>query len=229
MRHSTSDQLLKRVALKLPVSNQDFLLKKAILLRTLQSEISNTAVPETVLDLLERLANLDEKEGLKIARSLKVAFCTVAVEYTIKFLEAEEGYDKFYVAAENIWKGKVASLVAARKDLVATEEVEKWSNNIQSALSDINMRRDLGKMYSQCEALQVVRVYLKEAWAQLRPPFLDSAVAQLRLSEEKELEDQGGGYGGDREEEKELEDKGGGCGVDRETAAATEYKKGTLL
>lgn len=54
----------------------------------------------------------------------------------------------------------------------------------------------------------MVRVYLKEAWALLSPPFLDSAVIQLEFLKEKEPEDRGSACDEGRERAVALKGKG---------------------
>lgn len=51
-----------------------------------------------------------QKEGLGIVGSLKKAFYAVAVECTVKYSE-EEGDNKFCVATESLWKGKLVILL----------------------------------------------------------------------------------------------------------------------
>ncbi|KAK2653003.1 hypothetical protein Ddye_012859 [Dipteronia dyeriana] len=198
LRHSTSDQLINKALSKLPVSNHDFRCKKAVLLRSVQSEISEALVSETVLDCLETVAGLEEKEGLSLGDSLKAAYCAVAVECTVKFLGLGGGgsAERFFDAVKTVWRDRFEGLVAAGSELVATAEVEQWKDEMEAAVWDVNVRKRLVKMNTRNDALRLVRVYLGEAWADMGPAFIELVVAMLRLL--KESEGGGGGGGGER-------------------------------
>ncbi|KAI9159785.1 hypothetical protein LWI28_001894 [Acer negundo] len=195
LRHSTSDQLINKALSKLPVSNHDFRCKKAVLLRSVQSEISEASVSETVLECLGTVADLDEKEGLSLGDSLKAAYCAVAVECTVKYLGLGGGgsAERFFDAVKRVWRDRVEGLVAAGSELVATEEVEQWRDEMEAAVWDVNVRKRLVKMNTRNDALRLVRVYLGEAWAVMGPTFLEFVVARLRLL--KATESDGGGDG----------------------------------
>ncbi|KAH7564760.1 hypothetical protein JRO89_XS09G0022000 [Xanthoceras sorbifolium] len=212
LRHSTSDKLINKVLSKLPVSNHSFRFKKAVLLRSVQSEILEASVSETLLDCLETVAGLDEKEGLRVAGSLKAAYCAVAVECTVKFLglggESGESADRFFDAVKRVWRVKVGGLMAVQSELVATEEVAHWSDEMEAAVWDVNVRKRLAKMNTRNDALRLVRVYLGEAWAVMGPTFLELVVARMRMLKEKESE--GGEGGGSGQERALAREKGKG-------------------
>lgn len=82
LRKSPSDQLINKVLTIIPVSNNNnFRLKKTLLLRSIQSQISadgDASVSKTILENLKAIRDLDEKEGIPITRSTKAAMWEAA-------------------------------------------------------------------------------------------------------------------------------------------------------
>ncbi|KAJ0095969.1 hypothetical protein Patl1_16096 [Pistacia atlantica] len=195
LRHSTSDQLINKILVQLPVSNSNFRFKKTLLLRSIQTEISDGSVSETILDTLKTIEDLDKKEGIKTTASMKAAYCAVAVECTVKYLGGfVDKHGKYSEALERIWTSKIGKLLGSE---LLTEDLLKTKDELEAAIGDDHVRRKLLKMNTRNDALQSVRAYLAEAWAIMGPAFLDLAVAKIKQM--KERESGGGDYVGQRD------------------------------
>lgn len=77
LRNSPSDQLINRILAIIPISNNNnFRLKKTLLLRSIQSQLSSdgdASLSKTILENLKAVRDLDEKEGIAITRSMEAA------------------------------------------------------------------------------------------------------------------------------------------------------------
>ncbi|KAI9192243.1 hypothetical protein LWI28_019907 [Acer negundo] len=89
---------------------------------------------------------------------------------------------------KRVQRDRVKGLVAAGIELVATEKVEQWTDEMEAAVWDVNVRKRLVKMNTRNDALRLVRVYLGEAWVVMGPTFLELVVARLRLLKVTERE-----------------------------------------
>ena len=77
------DHVIKNLLQVLPLSSaaaEDTRFKKAVLLRTIQSEIYDATVTETTLQALELIEEMDRNDGVEIGESLKAAYMAAAVE-----------------------------------------------------------------------------------------------------------------------------------------------------
>ncbi|XP_044492487.1 uncharacterized protein LOC123216170 isoform X2 [Mangifera indica] len=184
LRHSTSDRLINKLLLQLPLSNNNFRFKKTLLLRSIQTEITDGSVSENILDTIKTIEDLDRKEGIKTTTSMKAAYRAVAVECTVKYLGGSlDKHGKYSEALERIWRSKFRKLLGSE---LLTEELLKTKDELASAIGDDNIRRKLLKMNTRNDALQSVRAYLAEAWAIMGPTFLELAVAKIKQMNEKE-------------------------------------------
>lgn len=185
LRRSKSDQLIKKVLVKLPVSNDNIRLKKSILLHSIQTEISNGSLSELILESLRAIEVLDKKEGIKITSSMKEAYCAVAVECTIKYLgESADKQNEYLEAVKRIWRDEIENL--GESELV-TSELLKWKNDIEMAIGDEEICSKLLKMSSTPKnSLRLVKNFLGEELAIMGPSFLELAVATMRQLKEKE-------------------------------------------
>lgn len=77
LRNSPSDQLINRILAIIPISNNNnFRLKKTLLLRSIQSQLSSdgdASPSKTILENLKAIRDLDEKQGIAITRSMEAA------------------------------------------------------------------------------------------------------------------------------------------------------------
>lgn len=109
LRQPLDDSVLNGFIHVLPLPNDKPNLKKALLIRKIESEISNGSVNEKILDFLELIEELNHQDGIEASEVMKAAYCAVAVECTVKFLNSEgTGGDKgkYFDAVRRIWKRK---------------------------------------------------------------------------------------------------------------------------
>ncbi|KAL2955866.1 hypothetical protein AAZX31_18G052100 [Glycine max] len=191
LRSSVPDSLIQKTLTALPLSPAEPRLKKNLLLRTLQTLLRRATLSETALDILEDLAPVSDAQ--------RRAYCAVAVECTVKYLAAcPDVIDGEYAGAvRRIWRGRVAALQARRSGLVSGELV-RWRDEIENALGEDSRaaRERLAGLNSRRDAMNEVRVYLKEAWEMMGPSFLETVAATEKKNDEGAC-DNGSGNGND--------------------------------
>lgn len=184
-----NDQLLKRVIAVIPVPDQDLRLKKTVLLRAIESEISEAVVTDKLLEIFEMIEQLDKNEGVEIMESMKAAYCAVAVECTVKFLLPEctmyspvgdiDKHGRYSNAVRRIWRGRVTELQRCGKSELVSRELKAWKDEIEASFCDKNVRKTLMKMNTRYDALKLTTDYLGEAWAVLGPSFLQLSASLM--------------------------------------------------
>ncbi|KAF2321210.1 hypothetical protein GH714_035557 [Hevea brasiliensis] len=142
-------------SLKYPYPNfTNSTLEETLALRSIHDEIANGSVSsETILDSLEIIEQLDQKERIKIPDSMKLAYCAVAVDCTMKHL--------------------VDKLEFLKKSELVTDELREFKEEMEAALLDSNACGRLLEKATRNETLRLVMDYLKEALDEMGPPFLE--------------------------------------------------------
>ncbi|CAN0929266.1 Telomere repeat-binding factor 5 [Linum grandiflorum] len=157
-------RLLSNVRLPFPADGDNSRLKKTILLRSIQDELGKGSVSEDILDWLENLEEIDRRDELLVLESMKLAYCAVAVECTLRGGLLEEVVDK-------VWKLRVQRLIGKESELV-TGEVTRLRVEVEMAISDLNARMVVEKWREKHNALKLVGDYLNEAFGIMGPSFL---------------------------------------------------------
>ncbi|CAI0556730.1 unnamed protein product [Linum tenue] len=213
IRKSTDSSLVKKLIANvgLPFPADDSRFKKTVILRSLQDEIGKGSVSEDMLEWFEILEELDRRDGIAVSESMKLAYCAVAVECTVK--------QKFLEAVDRIWKVRFGGLEG--KSELVTGEVLKVRGYMEKVLIDLDSCLAVMKWRDTHEALKLVGEYLKEAMEAMGPSFLE-LVARKQLGiewgenrrssdgEERLCED--GGDGGRQKSEEILKRKDGSSG-----------------
>ncbi|KAK7851077.1 hypothetical protein CFP56_043134 [Quercus suber] len=190
------DHVIKNLLQVLPLPSavaEDYRFKKAVLLRTIQSEISVATVTETTLQALELIEEMDRNDGVEIGESLKAAYLAAAVECTVKYLALEGSNGKYFEAVKRVWRGRIGHLEKSgtKSELVRDNaELTRWKNDLEAALWDAKTANRLMNLNTRAEALQKLRAFLGEAWALMGPSFLEEAAArvpELAANEEDKL------------------------------------------
>ncbi|XP_040991921.1 uncharacterized protein LOC121238899 [Juglans microcarpa x Juglans regia] len=195
LRNPVQDHVIKKLLQVLPVS-ADSRFKKTVLLRTIQADIADAWLTETTLDKLEMIEQLDRGDGVEISDSLKVAYCTVAVECAVKYLAgSRDGHSKYFEAVKRIFRDRIRDLERFGKSELVTGELRCMGDELEAAIWDDKGAKKLMKMNTRNEALEAVKVYLKEAWALLGPPFLESAATATEPSGIQRPSGNAGGVG----------------------------------
>ncbi|KAJ7964316.1 Telomeric repeat-binding factor like [Quillaja saponaria] len=169
----------------IPVSNSDLRLKKTLLLRTIQTEVSKGSVTENILEILEFIEELDRIDGIEVMDTMKGAYCAVAVECTVKYLEAfpyNEG--KYLDAVQRIWRGRTEKMeTSAEGSHLVSDELKDWRDEIEAAVWDARVGKRLAKMHARKDALDTVKDFLAEAWAIMGPSFLELAASLTKVTD----------------------------------------------
>ncbi|KAJ7959926.1 Telomeric repeat-binding factor like [Quillaja saponaria] len=185
LRTSVPDSLIKKIIAVIPVSNSDLRLKKTLLLRTIQAEVSKGLVTETILEILEVIEEMDRIDGVSITDTMKAAYCAVAVECTVKHLAAfADDSGKYFGAVMRIWRVRVGNMETSPEGShLLSDELKEWKDDIEAALWDAEVGNRLPKMNAGKDALNRVRDYLVEAWKIMGPCFLELAAKLTNVTD----------------------------------------------
>lgn len=188
---SISNQVIDSLLSTLPISNANLRLKKTLLFRQIESEYSHRSPSENILDVLEHIEELDHQDGKEVtcSESMKAAYCAVAVDCTVKFLEddGDNNGGPYFEKVQSIWRERIAGLAISENGLVS-EELLGWKDRVEAAMWDSDVRFTIFRRNTRYEAVKAVRLYVKEAWRDLGPTFLEVAAEMMRKMELDEQE-----------------------------------------
>lgn len=173
LRQPVDNRVLDSLIHVLPLPNDDSNLKKTILLRRIQSEISTGSVSEKILTLMEQIEELYYRDGVKVPESMKSAYCAVAVNCTIRFLKGDNREVNYFEAVKRIWKGRVSIMERAEMAGLVSEELKRWGEEIEAGVWDGSICKNLVSRSKEIDVLEVVRVYVEKEWDSLGPCFLE--------------------------------------------------------
>ncbi|XP_009772851.1 uncharacterized protein LOC107799057 [Nicotiana tabacum] len=194
LRQPLDDSILNALVHTLPLPNDNLNLKKALILRKLESEISNSSVTEKILELLELFEELDHQEGIETLKEMKSAYCAVAVECTVKFLNqkgAESDKGKYFEAVKRIWKKRINLMEKIENVGFVCEELWDWRDEIEAALWEDKCCDNVIRRSKGIFPVEAVEVFVREAKERIGPPFLD-VVAETYRSDDAVREFFGG-------------------------------------
>ncbi|XP_008241815.1 PREDICTED: uncharacterized protein LOC103340169 [Prunus mume] len=188
IRDREKECIAKRVLAVAPFSDQDYRLKKTVLLRTIECDVYDALVTETMLETLEMIEDLDISQGIATTDSMKAAYLAVATECTVKFLVGLMGKPsgKYLEAVDRIWRGRVGALERSETSQLISAELRQRMDEVEAGVWDLRVSKKLSRMNTRNDALRLVAVYVKEALALMGPPFITWAV---RLNVPKEVAD----------------------------------------
>lgn len=188
IRDREKECIAKRVLAVAPFSDQDYRLKKTVLLRTIECDVYDALVTETMLETLEMIEDLDISQGIATTDSMKAAYLAVATECTVKFLAGLMGKPsgKYLEAVDRIWRGRVGALERSETSQLISAELRQRMDEVEAGVWDLRVSKKLSRMNTRNDALRLVAVYVKEALALMGPPFITWAV---RLNVPKEVAD----------------------------------------
>lgn len=167
-------------------------MKKTLALRAIQDEIASGSVAsETILESLEIIEQLDQKQRIKILDSMKLAYCAVAVECTVKHMwvvgsKRKRDPETFFEAVKTIWRERVEKLEFLKKSELVTDELREFKEEMEAALWDSNACERLLERAMRNEALRLVMDYLREALDEMGPPLLELLARTEKEREEEE-------------------------------------------
>ncbi|XP_075088840.1 uncharacterized protein LOC107787332 isoform X1 [Nicotiana tabacum] len=164
----------------LPLPNEDSRLKKALILRKIQSEISNGSVSEKILEFLEVMEELYTQEGIESSEAMKAAYCAVAVDCTVRFLNNKSEKVNYFEAVKRIWKQRINKMEKVENVGVVSEELWKWRDEIEAALWEDRRCENVIMRSKSISAVVAVKVFVTEAKERIGPPFLEVVAETLR-------------------------------------------------
>ncbi|GAV63174.1 Myb_DNA-binding domain-containing protein, partial [Cephalotus follicularis] len=182
LRHPIADyDKIEKVINVIPNVKNNPKIRKTLLLRSIQADISDASVSETILEKLETIAALDRQENIPTTYSMKAAYCAVAVECAVKYLRVSAcGKGKYFDAVKKIWRNKIGTLEESDESGLLSDELMKWREVIEEAVLDVKISEKLLEKNTRNDALMGVMAYLGEAWAISGPPFLELATRVMK-------------------------------------------------
>ncbi|WOH01086.1 hypothetical protein DCAR_0520465 [Daucus carota subsp. sativus] len=178
VRQPISDSNLTSLLSSLPLSDTDSNLKKLLLLRKLDSQISTPT--QHLLLLLEQIEELDHRENVTTVESMKRAYCAVAVHCTFET-------ECFEQAVKSIWSVRVGGMVRFGNVGLLCDELIRWKGDFETALSDSDVKKGLEEKWKAGVAVgDVLRGFVREAKEMMPPAFLE-LVAQAAVQDDGAL------------------------------------------
>ncbi|KAL2324017.1 hypothetical protein Fmac_023075 [Flemingia macrophylla] len=178
--------LIAKILPAIPLSDSDSHLKKALLLKSLQHSLSTVSIDKPILHILEMLEELHRTDGSPVTAVMSAAYCAVAVECTLKYLQVEVQRNFLYsCAVEKIWCRRISHMYSfgdCEGSLMHSEELQQWRSDIQASLLDSQVRERLSSIDIRRDAINKLKVYLAEAWADLGPSFPEVAAVLWLLN-----------------------------------------------
>lgn len=178
LRNSDDEALAKRALAVLPIPDDDPRLKKTLLLRTIECEVSDGLVTESTLENLELIEELDSRQGgasAAVDDSMKAAYLAVALDCTVRLLVGNGGKPggKYLNAVKRIWRGRVGRMErSAAQSRLASSDLRRCWDEVEAAIWDEDVCRKLVRINTRNDALMLLGAYLKEAWALMGPTFV---------------------------------------------------------
>ncbi|CAA2990405.1 telomere repeat-binding 2-like [Olea europaea subsp. europaea] len=187
LKRSVDDCRLKSMLETFPIPEDNYFLRKMLLLKQLESDISrNSLLSLTTLEHLEYLEELEYRRGIEnVSDAMKKAYCEVAVEYTVKYLRNEDGDGgKFCDAVKSVWTCRVRKLEKeVEKGGLGSDELFDWRLKMEAAAQDHGVRQRLVKKSKDVNAVDALRAYLKEEREGRGPSFLELVADKLKNDE----------------------------------------------
>ncbi|KAL0460365.1 UNVERIFIED_CONTAM: hypothetical protein Slati_0663700, partial [Sesamum latifolium] len=135
-------------------------LQKLILLKKLESEMSSNSISESTLELLEQLEEIEFRQGSEmVSDAMKHAYCSVAVECTVKLLVSGDGRDSGGLGSEELWV---------------------WKDEIETAVWEDIVCQSVLKKSEGVNAVEAVNDYLREEKEKMGPSFLELVAEQVK-------------------------------------------------
>ncbi|CAK8569339.1 unnamed protein product [Lathyrus sativus] len=183
VRNSTIEtNIINKLISRISLSNTDYRTKITIILRTLQDALSEAFIPECMLQILEVLEKLllrcdsSNSNSNSISAAMKAAYCSIAVECTLKYLEVGTSNPSYGIAVKRIWKGRVQDMQSEGSSFLLSDELKQWKIEIENSLLDEKVMEKLCSVpNTRRDAIRKVQAFLGEAWENLGPSFLESA------------------------------------------------------
>ncbi|XP_011090069.1 telomere repeat-binding protein 2-like [Sesamum indicum] len=155
LRQPLEDRMVNSLLRALPLPTENSKLQKLILLKKLESEMSRNSISESTLELLEQLEEIEFRQGSEmVSDAMKHAYCSVAVECTVKLLL--KGFGGVELGE---WR---------------------WKDEIEAAVWEDNACQSILKKSEGVNAIEAVNAYLREEKEKMGPSFLELVAEQVK-------------------------------------------------
>ncbi|KAJ0765376.1 putative transcription factor MYB-related family [Helianthus annuus] len=176
-QNSLTNQTLNNLIRVLPLPNTNPRLKKALILRKLQSDIQNGTISERTIEYLEQIEQLDHNSSPStVSEAMKAAYCTVMMHCTSKLIEETAGDKKvkYYTAVKRLWSVRVCEMERCGVQLVH-DDLVRWVHDVEAGVLDVDVCENVLKMVLDSDVVKCVGRYVNEAWETMGPSFLELA------------------------------------------------------
>ncbi|XP_051142556.1 uncharacterized protein LOC127259334 isoform X2 [Andrographis paniculata] len=187
LRQPLDDGTLDSLLRILPLSDDKRSLKKLLLLKKLESDVSRRCLSEKTLELLEQLEEIEfrQGQGKEASDAMKRAYCAVAVECTVRVLErGGEGKEdddcrrfRFFEGVVRVWRGRIGAM---EKEGLSSEDLWIWKDDIEAAVWDDGACERLMKKREGINVVDAVKDYLKGEMENLGPSFLEVVADRVK-------------------------------------------------
>ncbi|KAI3461725.1 hypothetical protein Pfo_018388 [Paulownia fortunei] len=179
LRQPLEDRTLNSLLRALPLPNNNPNLKKSLLLKKLESEVSRNSISECTLELLEQLEEIEFRQGSEtVSDTMKRAYCAVAVECTVKLLAIGDDGDN-----SSKFKFFEANGEGGREGGLGSEELWVWKDEIEAAVWEDSVYESVVKKSGGVNAVEAVKAYLREEREKMGPSFLELVAARVKDDE----------------------------------------------
>ncbi|KAK4408774.1 hypothetical protein Sango_0458400 [Sesamum angolense] len=184
LRQPLEDRIVNSLLRALPLPRENPKLQKLILLKKLESEMSRNSISESTLESLEQLEEIEFRQGSEmVSDAMKHAYCSVAVECTVKLLVSGDGSSKFkfFEAVKRVWRGRIGRMEKlVEKGGLGSEELWVWKDEIEAAVWEDNVCQSVLKKSEGVNAVEAVNAYLREEKEKMGPSFLELVAEQVK-------------------------------------------------
>lgn len=167
LRQPLDYKTLDSVLNSLPFPRENPKLQKLVLLKKLESEVSERPVSETTLELMERL-----EEVAAASDAMRRAYCAAAVDCTLRRVNIG-GYE-FFERVKRVWRSRIGTMKknAAERGL-GSDLLWEWKEMMETAVFDDGVAESVLKKFEGVCAVEAVMVYLREETEKMTPSFLE--------------------------------------------------------
>ncbi|KAK8511372.1 hypothetical protein V6N11_046682 [Hibiscus sabdariffa] len=174
--NSADDLLVKKLIKAFPTFHLNPCSQKAMLLRSIHTQIQAGHITPKILDSLEMIHRIHSHQSLPIPHSMKEAYCAV------KFFTLDP--NPFSDAVNSIWSDRVEILERSGASDLVSDLLRNRRHQVEAAFEDEEARRCLIAINTRKEAIHRLRLYIREAFASMGPPVLERACLRFTSSED---------------------------------------------
>lgn len=168
---------LNRLARCIPNTDTPSNLKKLLLLRKTELELSTGSITEKILELLEQIEELEYRDKVTVTETMRRAYCAVAVHCTVRILEEGE----YLEAVKRIWRSRVSEMEKREDVGLVGEELLSWRDDIETAIWDKSVKEKVLEKWKEIDVAGAVWGFVGEFKNGLGPCFLELLADKLAI------------------------------------------------